>query len=149
MMELHEKDVTGAKLDAKFAILKAIPDSQNVCVVFYYSGHGVMDETDTGTSCVVLPDRKESKLEYYPIERALLGLARRPNFYVLAAFEACRESTINMESFIRYNPSFIADLEQVANEGSWTVLHSCEEGDTTIDTPGEDPYTKKKIKHEC
>ena len=97
-----------------------------------------MDGTDTGTSCVVLPDRKEGKLEYYPIERALLGLARRPNFYVLAAFEACRESTINMESFIRYNPSFIADLEQVANEGSWTVLHSCEQGDSTIDVDSKD-----------
>ena len=110
-----------------------------------------MDATDAGTSCAVLPDRKNSadvskngKFEYYPIERALLGLARRPNFYVLAAFESCRESTID-RPYVRYDPSFIAELEQVANEGSWTVLHSCEEGDTTIDTPGEDPYTKKKL----
>ena len=137
-MELHEKDVTGAKLDAKFAELKAIPNSQKVCVVFYFSGHGVMDGTDTGTSCAVLPDRNDGKLEYYPIERALLGLARRPNFYVLAAFEACRESTINMGLTERYNPPFIAELEQVANQGSWTVLHTCEQGDSTIDTPIKD-----------
>ena len=62
IVDWQQEHPTTEELDEKFNILKAEPDDQKVVVIFYFSGHGIMDKAEDGSTCGAVAHLKDGKV---------------------------------------------------------------------------------------
>ena len=100
-----------------------------------------MDPTDAGTTCAVMPHiGANGKKIFYPLQRVLHALCRRPNFFVLGAYECCRDLIAGNQYHEKYAPTWLDELEsRGTNEGSWVDMHACLQGASVIDMKVKEP----------
>ena len=81
--------MTAAKLDQMFGEIAA--ETCRTLVVLYYSGHGCLYPSDDTDCAMLSPRDADGKTVIYPLQKSLITLSQRANFYTVGIFENCRD----------------------------------------------------------